>query len=111
MGSVNSQFWANVYMNPFDHFVKRELRCRAYLRYVDDYLLFAEDKATLWAWKAAIRRRLARLRLTNHAGDIAYQAIEASAEGWVGHARYGNTVGLRKAVLVSLLTEDILPPS
>ena len=36
IGNLTSQFWANVYLNQHDHFVKRELRCRAYLRYVDD---------------------------------------------------------------------------
>ena len=50
---------------PFDHFVKRELRCPAYLRYVDDFLLFGTDKATLWDWKGKIDERLARLRLTH----------------------------------------------
>ena len=44
IGNLTSQFWANCYLNPFDHFVKRELRCPAYLRYVDDFLLFADDK-------------------------------------------------------------------
>ena len=33
----------------FDLFVKRELGCGAYLRYVDDFALFADSKATLWA--------------------------------------------------------------
>jgi RNA-directed DNA polymerase len=36
IGNLTSQFWGNVYLNGFDHFVKRELRCPAYLRYVDD---------------------------------------------------------------------------
>jgi hypothetical protein len=66
IGNLTSQFWANVYLDPFDHFVKRELRCPAYLRYVDDFLLFAPDKATLWAWKRQIETRLAGLRLTIH---------------------------------------------
>ena len=35
IGNLTSQFWANVYLNALDHFVKRELKCRAYLRYVD----------------------------------------------------------------------------
>jgi retron-type reverse transcriptase len=67
IGNLTSQFWANVYLNSFDHFVKRELRCAAYLRYVDDMLLFDDSKATLWNWKHAIERRLAPLRLTIHA--------------------------------------------
>ena len=68
IGNLTSQFWANVYLNPFDHFVKRELRYPAYLRYVDDFVLFADDKPTLWAWREAIVARLARLRLTIHPG-------------------------------------------
>ena len=60
------EFARRRYLNPFDHFVKRELRCRSYLRYVDDILLFTDDKATLWAWREAMVRRLARLRLTIH---------------------------------------------
>jgi hypothetical protein len=68
IGNLTSQFWANVYLNPFDHFVKRELQCPAYLRYVDDFLLFGDDKCLLWSWKKAIVERLARLRLTVHPG-------------------------------------------
>ncbi|NIA29056.1 MAG: hypothetical protein GWP06_03975 [Actinobacteria bacterium] len=44
IGNLTSQFWANCFLNPFDHFVKRELRCPAYLRYVDDFLLFSNSK-------------------------------------------------------------------
>jgi len=68
IGNLTSQFWANCYLNPFDHFVKRELRCPGYVRYVDDFVLFADDKRLLWAWKDALVARLARLRLTLHPG-------------------------------------------
>ena len=40
IGNLTSQFWANVYLNELDQFVKRELRVKAFLRYVDDFLLF-----------------------------------------------------------------------
>jgi retron-type reverse transcriptase len=66
IGNLTSQWWANCYLNPFDQFVKRELGCRAYLRYVDDFLLFSESKAQLWEWRAALIERLARYRLTIH---------------------------------------------
>jgi retron-type reverse transcriptase len=66
IGNLTSQFWANCYLNEFDHFVNRDLGCRAYLRYVDDFLLFADNKATLWGWRDAIMKRLAQLRLTLH---------------------------------------------
>ncbi len=67
IGNLTSQFWSNCYLNPFDHFIKRELKCPAYLRYVDDFLLFADDKSTLRQWRADIIGYLAGLRLTLHA--------------------------------------------
>lgn len=76
IGNLTSQFWANVCMNPFDHFVTRELGCRAYVRYVDDLLLFADDKVTLGHWRRAVVDRLARLRLTMHAGAHARPVTE-----------------------------------
>ncbi len=66
IGNLTSQFWSNCYLHPFDEFVKRELCCRAYLRYVDDIALFSDSKRELWAWKAALIRRLATLRLVIH---------------------------------------------
>ncbi len=68
VGNLTSQFWANCYLNEFDHFVTCGLGCNAYLRYVDDFLLFSNDKRTLWQWRAAIMARLAELRLTLHEG-------------------------------------------
>lgn len=66
IGNLTSQFWANCYLNGLDHFVTRELGCGAYLRYVDDFLLFADDRRTLQEWRRAIIARLAALRLTLH---------------------------------------------
>jgi len=69
IGNLTSQFWANCYLNPFDHFIKRELRCPGYVRYVDDFVLFADHKRVLWEWKTALVERLAQLRLTMHPGS------------------------------------------
>ena len=68
IGNLTSQFWANVYLNRFDHFVERQLKCAGYLRYVDDFLLFSDDKAQLQRWRAEIIGYLASLRLSLHAG-------------------------------------------
>ncbi|GJL62687.1 MAG: hypothetical protein NPIRA04_13410 [Nitrospirales bacterium] len=68
IGNLTSQLWANCYLNPFDHFVKRELRCPGYVRYVDDCALFGNDKSQMWRWKCAIEERLARARVTLHPG-------------------------------------------
>ncbi len=66
IGNLTSQFWANVYLNELDQFVKRVLRCHAYVRYVDDFLLFDDDKAQLHCWRAEVAQFLERLRLTLH---------------------------------------------
>jgi len=66
IGNLTSQFWANCFMDPLDHFVKRVLRCKGYLRFVDDFLLFADDKRTLWEWKGAAQDFTASLRLALH---------------------------------------------
>jgi hypothetical protein len=67
IGNLTSQFWANVYLHPLDMFVKQELRCRAYERYMDDFVLFSDDKAQLHEWKTAVRDFLAgQLRLVLH---------------------------------------------
>ena len=47
IGNLTSQFFANVYLNRFDHFVKRVLKGRYYLRYVDDFVLFDTDVGRL----------------------------------------------------------------
>lgn len=78
IGNLTSQFWANVYLNPLDHFVKRQLKCRRYIRYVDDFLLFADDKATLHAWRKEIIAFLVGLRLILH--ENAAQ-VRPSSEG------------------------------
>jgi RNA-directed DNA polymerase len=66
IGNLTSQFWANVYMNELDQFVKHTLRAKGFLRYVDDFLLFADDKVTLHRWRDAIIDFLQTLRLTIH---------------------------------------------
>lgn len=54
IGNLTSQFWGNVYLNELDQFVKRTLKCRYYVRYVDDMILLAEDRGTLVQWREAI---------------------------------------------------------
>jgi len=118
------------------------------LRYVDDFLLFADSKRQLWCWKEQVedylrtlrlkihpgaharpvregvpflgfvlypdQRRLKRRNATNFGrrfrhlmadyfnGTMGPDQLHASIQGWLAHARHGNTVGLRKAVLADL---------
>jgi RNA-directed DNA polymerase len=87
IGNLTSQFWSNVYMNALDWFVIRELRCSAYLRYVDDFALFSDSKRELWAWKRVIVDRLAAMRLTLHETET---QVAPSRDGipWLGFVVY-----------------------
>jgi hypothetical protein len=39
IGNLLSQIYALIYLNPLDHFIKRELKSKSYVRYVDDFIL------------------------------------------------------------------------
>jgi len=65
IGNLTSQFFANVYLDPLDHFVKEVLRA-PYLRYVDDFALFGNDAAQLTEWRYRIARFLEGRRLSLH---------------------------------------------
>jgi retron-type reverse transcriptase len=66
IGNLTSQFWANVYLNRFDHFIKEQLKAPGYIRYVDDFVLFGESASQLKGWKREVESFLAKLRLTLH---------------------------------------------
>jgi retron-type reverse transcriptase len=66
IGNLTSQFFANVYLNCFDHFVKEELQAKNYLRYVDDFALFSTDRSYLAATQPEITKYLATIRLQLH---------------------------------------------
>lgn len=66
IGNLTSQLFSNIYLNGFDHFVKRELRCRYYGRYVDDFVLIDRDKRYLQECVPRIRDHLSSLRLQLH---------------------------------------------
>lgn len=66
IGNQTSQFFANVYLDRLDHYVKETLRTPGYVRYVDDFLLFDHDKHRLHDHRAAIEDLLMRVRLRLH---------------------------------------------
>lgn len=79
IGSLTSQFFANVYLNELDQFVKHHLKVRGYLRYVDDFCLLADNPATLLAWKEEIEIFLReRLHLRLHPHKV---MLQRSAQG------------------------------
>ena len=66
IGNLTSQFFANVYLNGFDHFVQENLKVSKYLRYVDDFSMFSDDRGFLSEVRGAIEAYLCMLRLRIH---------------------------------------------
>jgi len=72
IGNQTSQFFSNVYLDPLDHFVRDHLGVGGYVRYVDDFLVFSNDKRELHDVRQAIIEFLGdfRLRLHPHKCEI-----------------------------------------
>jgi retron-type reverse transcriptase len=80
IGNLTSQFFANVYLNELDHFVKHQLKCRHYVRYVDDFVCVHESREQLLVWQGQIERFLAdRLRLELK-DDVRLRPIDAGVD-------------------------------
>lgn len=58
LGNMTSQFFANVYLNELDHFVKHNLKAKYYIRYVDDFVILSASKEELKIYKNKIKEFL-----------------------------------------------------
>lgn len=90
LGNLTSQFFANVYLNPLDHWVTEVLRA-PYLRYVDDFALFANSADQLAEWQARLQLWLQGRRLVLHPQKTRIQTTEQAAAflGYELHAGGG----------------------
>lgn len=79
IGNLTSQFFANIHLDGFDHFVKQDLGVKGYVRYVDDFLIFAESREQARAWGREAREFLRRLRLEIHPDK--YRLCRTDREG------------------------------
>jgi len=67
LGNLTSQFFANVYLNELDYFVKHKLKAKFYIRYVDDFVILHNSKDQLKKWKVDINKFLRdKLKLELH---------------------------------------------
>lgn len=94
IGNLTSQFWANVYLNRLDTLIQRELRL-PHVRYCDDMLIFADDKATLHTAWHALRDGAAHLRLTLHPVKTRLYAASEGVE-FVGYRLFRDHRRLRR---------------
>jgi len=66
IGNLTSQFFANIYLNRFDHYIKDDLGVKAYLRYVDDTAFFSNEVDYLLELKTKSEIFLNQFRMRLH---------------------------------------------
>lgn len=101
IGNLTSQLFSNVYLNPFDHFMKRTMGCRHYGRYVDDSYVVSCDRDYLHSLIPEVRRFLAEeLGLSLHDGKLRIcdvrQGVEFLGAYLKPHRRYVSNETLRR---------------
>lgn len=107
LGFPTSQWFANLYLTDFDHFVKEQLKTKYYVRFSDDMVIFSDNKIDLLEKRYAIMHYLTEnLRLKvkkNHQifpVDIATPSITGKPLDFLGFKHHRDFVVLRKKVLL-----------
>jgi len=58
IGNYTSQYFANIYLNELDHYIKEKLHIKFYVRYMDDFILLVETKEEAKEKKRQIEKYL-----------------------------------------------------
>ncbi len=87
IGNLASQIFANLYLNGLDHYLKETVKCKHYIRYMDDLIVFDNDKNRLSEIKEAIREYLRRLKLDLHPHKSQIY-LTANGIGFLGYKVY-----------------------
>ena len=81
IGNLTSQLFSNVYLNVLDQFMKRELKCRHYGRYVDDFYVVSANREWMFSIVPKIKCFLrVKLGLAFHDGKLKVTSIWHGAE-------------------------------
>ncbi len=97
IGNYTSQYFGNFYLSYFDHWMKEELKCRHYFRYMDDVVILHHDKEHLHNIKNSVADYLANnlsIRLKEN-----WQVFPTYVRGvdFVGYRSFGDYTLLRKS--------------
>lgn len=88
IGNLLSQSFANLYLTPFDHWIKETMKVKHYFRYMDDIVILSPDKEQLHSILAQIREYWkTKLKLTIKEN---YQIFPVASRGidFVGYVHY-----------------------
>lgn len=100
IGNLTSQFFANVYLDRLDHFVKQDLGVRHYLRYMDDFVVLDTDKARLTAVRDRVSAFLADDLLLTLKPSATFVNRRANGLSFLGARIFPAVVRIKRPALV-----------
>ena len=102
IGSLTSQFFSHVYLNPLDQFVKHQLKIKGYLRYVDDLIILGDDPKKLLEQMRQIDQFLGdSLQLQLHPDKTVLQRVDQGAN-FLGYIAFPHHTYVRERSLRAL---------
>lgn len=100
LGSLSSQVLANLMLNPVDQLCKRELKCKYYIRYMDDIIILSNSRDRLKSILRAITELLGKLKLELNA-KTCISTIKSGVD-FVGYRTWINRTIIRKRSLFKI---------
>ena len=100
IGNLTSQHFANIYLGENDLFIKHKLRCKGYIRYMDDFILFSNDKNLLWKHLERIRGYLSSKLNLELKERLVRIAPVSEGLPFLGHRVFRRTMRLQRANMV-----------
>jgi len=91
LGNLTSQLLVNIYLNEFDHFIKRQLKIKYYIRYADDFVIFHENRLYLEAILPKLSEFLElKLKLSLHFDKLFIKTLNSGLDflGWINFSDY-----------------------
>lgn len=97
IGNYLSQFFANLYLSYFDHWLKEDKAVKYYFRYADDMVILHSDKEYLRQLLDEIREQLGTLKLEIKSNYQIFK-VEDRSISFVGYKIYHDYTLIRKNI-------------
>lgn len=98
IGNYLSQFFANLYLSYFDHWLKEDMQVRYYYRYADDMVILGESKEYLHSILNEINNYLNNKLNIQLKGNYQIFPVEARGVDFVGYVFYHTHILMRKTI-------------
>lgn len=96
IGNLSSQMLANLYLNELDQFVKRKLKMKYYIRYMDDFLILHDDKREIHDMLNIVKEFLETELKLNLNNKTSIRPVSLGIE-FVGYRVWSAHIKLRKS--------------